>query len=94
MHLTLEVIRQKQLTAAMYSNDAKLCYDYIVHHGFAALSLLCLGVPLFPVMMMFGKIQTFCPICTCNLKASFSGKKTQASGGTRQWCQSANLGSH
>jgi len=40
MQLTYDLIRQQHLTAAICLNDAKACYDRIVH-TFAALALLC-----------------------------------------------------
>jgi len=56
MQLTYDLIRQQRLTAAVCSNDAKACYDGIVH-AFAALALQQLGIPLGPITVMFGTIQ-------------------------------------
>jgi len=56
MQLTYDLIRQQCLTAAVCSNDTKACYDCIVH-AFAALALLCLGIPIGPISVMFGTIQ-------------------------------------
>ncbi len=39
MQLFLDVIQQRKLPAAICSNDAKSCYDHIVH-GFVALAVL------------------------------------------------------
>jgi len=56
MQLFLDVVRQRKLPAAICSNDAKACYDRIVH-AFAALAALRLGVPLTAIQVMFGTIQ-------------------------------------
>jgi len=56
MQLFLDVVCQTKLPAAICSNDAKSCYDHIVH-GFAALAILQLGVPLTAIQVMFGTIQ-------------------------------------
>jgi len=56
MQLFLDVIWQRKLPVAICSNDAKSCYDCIVH-GFAALAALQLGVPLMAIQVMFGTIQ-------------------------------------
>jgi len=56
MQLSLDIILQKKIPAAICSNDAKLCYDHIIHL-FAAIALMCLCVPMNPIRMMFGTIQ-------------------------------------
>jgi len=56
MQLTYDLIWQQRLMAAVCSNDAKACYDWIVH-AFAALALLRLGIPIGPISVMFGTIQ-------------------------------------
>ncbi len=52
----LDVVYQRKLLAVICSNDAKSCYDCIVH-GFTALAALCLGIPLMAIQVMFGTIQ-------------------------------------
>jgi len=56
MQLFLDMICQSKLPAAICSNDAKSCYDHIIH-GFAALAALRLGIPLTAIQVMFGMIQ-------------------------------------
>jgi len=56
MQLFLDVMQQRKIPAAICSNDAKSCYDRIVH-GFAALAALRLGVSLMAIEVMFGTIQ-------------------------------------
>jgi len=56
MQLTYDLIWQQRLTAAVCSNDAKACYDRIVH-AFACLALLRLGIPIGPIAVMLGMIQ-------------------------------------
>ena len=54
--LTYDLIRQLRLPAALCSNDAKSCYDRIVH-SVATLSMRRLGVPAEPIQSMFDTIQ-------------------------------------
>jgi len=54
--LLLDVVCQLHIPAAICSNDAKVCYDHIVH-AFAILALQHLGIPLGPIQVMFGTIQ-------------------------------------
>jgi len=54
--IILDVIQQLHIPAAICSNDAKACYDHIVH-AFASLALQHLGIPLGPIQVMFGTIQ-------------------------------------
>ena len=54
--LTFDLIRQLRLPAAMCSNDAKSCYDRIVH-SVATLSMRRMGVPEAPIVSMFNTIQ-------------------------------------
>ncbi len=56
MQLFLDVMQQRKIPAAICSNDAKSCYNQIIH-GFAALAALHLGVPLTAIEVMFGTIQ-------------------------------------
>ena len=56
MNLTFDLIRQWQIPAAVCSNDAKACYDRIVH-AFACLAIRRLGIPQGPIQVMFGTIQ-------------------------------------
>jgi len=56
MQLTFGLICQQCLTAVVCSNDAKTCYDWIVH-AFAALALLQLHIPIGPILVKFGTIQ-------------------------------------
>jgi len=56
MQLFLDVMQQRKIPVAICSNDAKSCYDRIIH-GFAALAALHLGVPLMAIEVMFGTIQ-------------------------------------
>jgi len=79
MQLTYDLIRQQRLTAAVCLNDAKACYDRIVH-AFAALAILCLGIPIGPISVMFGTIQLLHHfICTAfgDSECSFTGTAMQ-----------------
>ena len=54
--LTFDLIRQLRIPAALCSNDAKSCYDRIVH-SVATLSMRRLGIPEAPILSMFSTIQ-------------------------------------
>ena len=56
IQLTHDIIRQNKIPAAICSNDAKACYDRIVH-SFASLALQRLGIPIGPIKVMFGTLQ-------------------------------------
>jgi hypothetical protein len=53
---TFDLSRQLRRAAALCSNDAKSCYDRIVH-AIACLSLRRVGVPVEPIICMFTTIQ-------------------------------------
>ena len=54
--LTFDIIRQLRRPAALCSNNAKSCYDHIVH-SVATLAMHRLGVPEAPIVSMFRTIQ-------------------------------------
>ena len=54
--LTYDIIRQKKRPGALCSNDAKSCYDRIVH-SVASLAMQRVGAPLEPIVCMFTTIQ-------------------------------------
>ena len=54
--LTFDIWRQGRMPGALCSNDAKSCYDRIVHN-FASLCLQRLGAPIAPIISMFSTIQ-------------------------------------
>jgi len=54
--LALDVLRQLKQAGAVCVNDAKSCYDRIVHN-IASLSLQRVGVPLEPIICMFTTIE-------------------------------------
>ena len=54
--LTYDIIRQNRIPAALCSNDAKSCYDRIVH-SIASLAYQRLGIPKPPVLCMLKTIQ-------------------------------------
>ena len=54
--LTLDIIRQKKRPSAVCSNDAKSCYDRIVH-SVASLAMQRVGAPVEPIVCMFTTIQ-------------------------------------
>jgi len=54
--LTFDIIRQLRRPSALCSNDAKSCYDRIVH-SVATLSMRHLGIPEAPIVSMFRTIQ-------------------------------------
>jgi len=75
MQIFLDVVCQRKLPVAICSNDAKACYNWIVH-GFVALAALCLGLPLTAIQVMFGTIQQlrhFIRTAYGNSLQSFSG---------------------
>ena len=56
--LTLDIFRQTKTNGAVGSNDAKSCYDRIVH-SVAMLAMRRTGYPKEPLDSMFGTIQQF-----------------------------------
>ena len=54
--LTYDIIRQKKRPGALCSNDAKSCYDRIVH-SVASLAMQRVGAPVEPIICMFTTIQ-------------------------------------
>jgi hypothetical protein len=54
--LTFDIIRQTKVPAALCSNDAKGCYDRIVH-AVATLAMRRLGLPKEPILSMFRTLQ-------------------------------------
>ena len=54
--LTLDILRQMKSAGAMVSNDAKSCYDRIIH-AIASICLRRVGVPLPPIICMFSTLQ-------------------------------------
>jgi len=75
--LTFDLIRQLCSPAALCSNDAKSCYDRIVH-SVATLSMRRLGIPEAPIVSMFQTIQNmqhFVRTSYGDSAASFGGTK-------------------
>ena len=54
--LTYDIIRQKKRPSAVCLNDAKSCYDRIVH-SVASLAMQRVGAPVEPIICMFTTIQ-------------------------------------
>jgi hypothetical protein len=54
--LTMDILRQRRQAGALYSNDAKSCYDRIVHM-IASLAMRRTGMPAEPVRSMFETLQ-------------------------------------
>jgi len=54
--LPFYLFRQQRLTGAIGSNDAKFCYDRIVH-SVAMLSMRRMGYPVEPLISMFSTLQ-------------------------------------
>jgi hypothetical protein len=54
--LTMDLLRQKRLAGALCANDAKSCYDRIVHNV-AVLAIRRLGMAAAPIRSMFETIQ-------------------------------------
>ena len=54
--LTMDLLRQKRQAGALCSNDAKSCYDRVVH-SVATLSMRRLGCPKEPIKSMFLSLQ-------------------------------------
>jgi hypothetical protein len=55
--LTMDLLRQRRQAGAMCANDAKSCYDRIVHNV-ATLAIRRLGMPAAPILSMFATLQT------------------------------------
>jgi hypothetical protein len=55
--LTFDIWRQNRTCAALCSNDAKGCYNHIVHNV-ASLCMQRVRVPKEPIVSMFGTIQS------------------------------------
>jgi hypothetical protein len=54
--LALDLLRQRRQPGALCCNDAKSCYDRIVH-AIAILSMMHLGILLAPLLLMFKVLQ-------------------------------------
>jgi hypothetical protein len=54
--LTMDLLRQRRQSGALCSNDAKSCYDRVVH-SVASLSMRRLGAPIAPINSMFILLQ-------------------------------------
>jgi hypothetical protein len=54
--LTFDILRQQRRPGALLANDAKSCYDRIVH-SVASICMQRLGVPKQPIQMMFRTIE-------------------------------------
>ena len=54
--LTMDILRQRRQAGALCSNDAKSCYDRIVHN-IASLAMRRTGMPAEPVRSMFETLQ-------------------------------------
>jgi hypothetical protein len=54
--LTMDLLRQRRQAGALCSNDAKSCYDRIVHNV-ASLAIRRTGMPAEPVRSMFSTLQ-------------------------------------
>ena len=77
--LTFDLWRQLRTPGALCSNDAKSCYDRIVHN-FASLCLQRLGAPIEPILSMFSTIQSLnhhVRTIHGDSETSFSGKQWQ-----------------
>lgn len=55
-HLSYDLMQQTKTPGALCSNDAKSCYDHILH-VVASLCLQCLGLPELAIMCMFTTLQ-------------------------------------
>ena len=53
----MDTLRQARRAGALCSNDAKSCYDRVVH-SIATLAMRCMGVPANPIKSMFATLQT------------------------------------
>jgi hypothetical protein len=54
--LTMDILRQRRQAGALCSNDAKSCYDRIVHNV-ASLAMRRTGMPAEPIRSMFATLQ-------------------------------------
>jgi len=54
--LTFDLLRQKRIPGGLCTNDAKSCYDHIVH-SVALLAMQWVGIPVAPIISMFSTIQ-------------------------------------
>jgi hypothetical protein len=54
--LTMDNLQQARRTGALCANNAKSCYDWVVH-SIATLAMCCMGVPANPIKSMFSTLQ-------------------------------------
>jgi ribonuclease HI len=54
--LTMDLLRQRRQAGALCSNDAKSCYDRVVH-SVSSMSMRRLGIPIEPINSMFKCLQ-------------------------------------
>jgi hypothetical protein len=52
----MDLLRQRRQAGALCANDAKSCYDRIVHNV-ATLAMRSLGMPAEPILYMFDTLQ-------------------------------------
>jgi hypothetical protein len=75
--LTMDLLRQRRQAGALCANDAKSCYDRIVHNV-ASLALRHPGMPIEPIQSMFQMLQ----LATHHVSTAF-GISVHTYGGTR-----------
>jgi hypothetical protein len=73
--LTMDLLRQQRQAGALCANDAKSCYDRIVHN-IATLAIRRLGMPAAPILSMFATLQT----ATHNVSTTFGISKSSYGG--------------
>jgi hypothetical protein len=62
--LTMDLLRQTRRAGALCANDAKSCFDRVVHN-IASLAMRCMGVMVNPIKSMFATLQAAShKICT------------------------------
>jgi hypothetical protein len=76
--LTVDLLQQRRQAGALCANDAKSCYDRIVHNV-AVLALRRLGMPAAPIQSMFDTLQ----LASHHVSTAFSVSKHNY-GGHRQ----------
>ena len=82
--LTYDIIRQKKRPGVLCSNDAKSCYDWIVHLV-ASLAMQRVGAPVEPIICMLSVFRSgvqWCIVCG-----------SDSSRGSRKWGRTSDLGS-
>jgi hypothetical protein len=87
----MDNLRQARCAGALCANDAKSCYDRVVH-SIVALAMRCMGVPVNPMKSMFSTLQK----ASHKIRTAFGvSDKTYAAGlWSREWMWTLRMGGY